>query len=77
MRATAIGLFRQSGKCAGNPRQISDIRPELVFRRPQQNSAQNANEISTFSSELVFRQIPGKLIQRCRHAQRFSRRIRL
>jgi hypothetical protein len=77
MPATATGLFRHAGKCAGNPRQISYIGPELVFRRPQQNSAQNSNEISTFGSELVFRQIPGKLIQRRRHTQRYSRRIRL
>jgi hypothetical protein len=77
MPALATGLFRRSGKCAGNPPRISYIRPQLVFRGTDQNAAQNANEISTFTSELVFRQIPGKLIQRRWYAQRFSRRIRL
>jgi hypothetical protein len=77
MPAIATGVFRPAGKCAGNPRRISYIRPELVFRRAQQNCAQNPNEMSTFSSELVFRHIPGQLIQRRSHAHRFSRRIRL
>jgi hypothetical protein len=75
MPEAGTGLFRQSGKCAGNPRRISYIRPELVFRGPKQESAHNANEISTFRSELVFRQIPGKLVQRRRHAQQFGGRI--
>ena len=51
------------------------MRPELVFRGPEEESAHNANEISTFGSELVFRQIPGKLVQRRRQAQRFGGRI--
>jgi len=71
MHNSTTGLFRQSGKCAGNPRRISYIRPELIFRRPQQKSAHNANEISTFGSKLLFRQIPGNLIQRHRHSQWF------
>src|SRR3954471_9835652 len=77
MPAIASGLFRRSGKCAGNPPRISYIRPELVFRRSQQKSAHNPNEISTFGSELVFCQIPGNLIQRRSHSQRFRHRIPL
>lgn len=75
MPEAGTGLFRRSGKCARNPRRISYIRPELVFRGPKKKSAHNPNEISTFGSELVFRQIPGKLVQRRRHAQRFGGRI--
>ena len=76
MAETGIGLFRRRGKCAGNPRRISYIRPELVFPGAQQKSAQNANEISALRSELVFRQIPGELVQRRWHSQRFGGRIR-
>jgi hypothetical protein len=72
MPEAGTGLFRRSGKCAGNHRRISYIRPELVFRGSEEKSAHNANEISTFGSELVFRQIPGKLVQRHPHAQRLG-----
>ena len=75
MAEVATGLFRRNGKCAGKPHRMSDIRPELVFRGTQEDSAQNPNEISALTPELVFRQIPGKLVQRRRHAQRFGRRI--
>jgi hypothetical protein len=75
MAETGTGLFRRRGKCAGNPRRISCIRPELVFRGAQEKSAENANEISALRSELVFRQIPGELVQRHRHSQRFGGRI--
>ena len=75
MAETRTGLFRRNGKCTGKPHRMSYIRPELVFRGTEEDSAQNPNEISAFSPELVFRQIPGKLVQRRRHAQRFGRRI--
>jgi hypothetical protein len=54
---------------------MSYIRPELVFRGTQEDSAENPNEIGAFSPELVFCHIPGKLVQGRRHAQRFGRRI--
>ena len=75
MAEVATGLFRRNGKCAGKPHRMSDIRPELVFRGTQEDSTQNHNEIGAFSPELIFRQIPGKLVQRRRHSQRFGRRI--
>ena len=73
MGEAASGLFRQAGKCAGNPRRIRHIGAELVFRRPQQKCAHNPNEISSLWAELVFREIPGKLVQRGRHPQRLRR----
>jgi hypothetical protein len=54
---------------------MSYIRPELVFRGTQEDSTQNANEIGAFSPELVFRQIPGELVQRHPHSQRFRCRL--
>ena len=75
MPEAGTGLFRPSGKCAGNLPEISYIHAELVFRGAEEESAHNTNEISTFGSELVFRQIPGKLVQRRWQAQRFGRRI--
>ena len=75
MPEAGTGLFRRSGKCARNPRGISYIRAELVFRSAEEKSAHNPNEISAFSPELVFRQIPGKLVQRRWQAQRFGGRI--
>jgi hypothetical protein len=75
MAESTTGLFRRPGKCTPNPPGISDIRPELVFRRPQQNSAQNTNEISALRAELVFRDVPGELLQRRRDTQRFGGRI--
>ena len=75
MREAGTGPFRRSGKCAENLRGISYIRAELVFRGAEEKSAHNPNEISAFSPKLVFRQIPGKLVQRRRQAQRFGGRI--
>lgn len=75
MPEPATSLFRRGGKCARNHRGISNIHPELVFRGPQEKSAENRNEISSLGAELVFCQIPGQLVQRRRHAQRFDRRI--
>jgi hypothetical protein len=43
----------------------------LVFREPYQQCAGQCNEISALGAELVFREVPGKLVQRRRHAQRF------
>ena len=42
---------------------ISKIRLELVFRRAEEECAQNCNEISALAFELVFREIPGKSVQ--------------
>src|SRR4051794_41880837 len=64
MRRLGSGLFRLGGKCAGKPRAINGIRPELVFRRAQEKCAQNPNKISALASELVFREVPGKSVQR-------------
>ena len=77
MAETGTGLFRRKGKCAGTPRRISYIRTELVFRGAHEKCSHNGNEVSALSSELVFRQIPGKLVQRRGHSQRFRRRIGL
>ena len=67
------GLSRQKGKCVGKSRQINPISLELVFRGPNEECSHNPNEISSLGSELIFRQIPGKLVQGCRHAQWFWR----
>ena len=75
MSELRTGLLRRNRKCAGKSRRLSNIRPQLVFRRAHEKSAQNANEISALSSELVFRQIPGQLVQRDGQAQRLRRRI--
>ena len=72
MRRRGSGLFRRVGKCAGKPRAINWIRPELVFRRAQQKCAQNPNKISALASELVFRKVPGKSVQRRWRAERFG-----
>jgi hypothetical protein len=66
------GLFRVAGKCAGKPRKIKWIRLELIFRRTEEECAQNANEVSALASELVFREIPGKSVQRRWGAERFG-----
>ncbi len=58
MRRQRSGLFRLGGKCVGKPRVIHQIRPELVFRRPQEECAQNPNKISALPPELVFREVP-------------------
>jgi hypothetical protein len=52
---------------------MNHIRPELVFRGPEQKCAHNPNEISPFRPELVFRDVPGKFTQRHRQTQRFRR----
>ncbi len=49
------------------------IRPELVFREPDQECRQNRNEISALGSELVFRELPGKLVQWGGYAQHLRR----
>ena len=72
MAQTGSGLFRQCGKCARNPRRISCITQQLVFRGPEEKSAQNPKQISALCAELVFRQIPWDLVQRRRHPQRFG-----
>jgi hypothetical protein len=77
MAEAGTGLFRRKGKCTGKPRRVSDIRAELVFRGAEEKCSQNPNEISALHSELVFRQIPGKLVQRRGHSQRFRHRIGL
>ena len=59
MAQARTGLLRQPGKCAGKPRGISTIRPELVFREPDQKCCQNRNEISALGPELVFRELQG------------------
>jgi hypothetical protein len=76
MLETGTGLSYGNGKCAGNPCRINEIRPDLVFCVPDQECSHNANEISALRSELVFRDVPGKLVQRSWHSQRF-RRFRL
>src|SRR3954469_6016110 len=70
MRRLGSGLFRLGGKCAGKPRAINGIRPELVFRPAQEKCAQNPNKISALASELVFREVPGKSVQRRWRADR-------
>ena len=77
MAEAGSGLFRRMGKCAGKPRGINQIGPELVFRGTQQKCTHNPNEISSFASELVFRQVPGKFVQRRGYAERFGRWRRL
>ena len=77
MPETGTGLFRRKGKCAGKSRQIIPIRPELVFRGAEEKCSHNGNEVSALRSKLVFRQIPGKLVQRRGHSQRFRRRMGL
>ena len=67
------GLLRRQGKCAGKPSRINGIRPELVFREPDQECRQNRNEISALESELVFRELPGKLVQWRGYPQHFRR----
>lgn len=75
MAQARTGLLRRKGKCAGKPRRINKIRLELVFRGPEQECSHNAHQISALASELVFRDVPGKLVQRNRHSQRFRRRV--
>jgi hypothetical protein len=72
MHRRGSGLFRRGGKCAGKPHVINQIRPELVFRCPQEKCAQNPNKISALPSELVFREVPRKSVQRWRRADRFG-----
>src|SRR3954447_1731166 len=72
MRRLGSGLFRLGGECAGKPRAINGIRPELVFRRAQEKCAQNPNKVSALASELVFREVPGKSVQRRGRADRFG-----
>ena len=72
MRECGTGLSRGQGKCAGNTRGVSEIRADLVFRGTHHQCAHNANEISAVQAELVFRDVPGELVQRRRHAQRFG-----
>jgi len=75
MAQARTGLLRRPGKCAGKSRGISTIRPELVFREPDQECCQNGNEISAMGSELVFRELPGKLVQGGRHPQHLRWRL--
>jgi len=72
MRRRGSGLFRSWAKWAGKPLWISKIRLELVFRRAEEECAQNCNEISALAFELVFREIPGKSVQRRGRADRFG-----
>jgi hypothetical protein len=72
MRGFRTGLFRRRGKCAGKPFQISEIRPQLVFRDLDEKYAHKRNEISALALELVFRHVPGKLVQRWGRAERFG-----
>jgi hypothetical protein len=72
MRRRGSGLFRGGGKCAGKPCAINRIRLALVFRGAEEECTQNPNEISALTSELVFREVPGKLVQRRRGADRFG-----
>lgn len=61
------------GKCSGNSPGISPLRADLVFRGAHQECTHNAKKISGFAADLVFRQVPGKSVQRGRHAQGFRR----
>ena len=72
MRRRRSGLFRLGGKCAGKLLAINPIRLELVFRRPQEQCAQNPNKISALASELVFREVPRKSVQRRWRADRLD-----
>jgi len=71
MREGGTGLLRKRGKCAENCFGISEIRADLVFRGANDQCSHNANEISALRAELVFRDVPGKLVERRGHAQRF------
>ena len=73
MAQARTGLLPRHGKCAGKSRGINAIRPELVFREPDQECRQNRNEISALESELVFRELPGKLLQWRGYPQHFRR----
>src|ERR1700689_575049 len=73
MAEARTGLLPRHGKCAGKSRGINAIRPDLVFREPDQESRQNRNEISALESELVFRELPGKLLQWRGYPQHFRR----
>lgn len=66
-------LLAETGKCPSKARTFQHIRPELVFRGPNQKCSQNANEISALRPELVFREVPGKLVQGRWQPQRFWR----
>ncbi len=76
MREAGTGLLRKWRKCAWNSRGISEIRAHLVFRGANDQCSHNANEISAMRAELVFREVPGKVVEWCRHSQRF-RSLRL
>jgi len=71
MREAGTGLLRKRGKCAGNCFGIREIRADLVFRGADDQCSHNTNEISALRAELVFRDLPGKLVERWGHAQRF------
>ena len=72
MREVGTGLLRRRGKCAGNSRGISEIGANLVFRSAKDQCSHNTNKISTLRAELVFREVPGKLVERRGHSQRFG-----
>jgi hypothetical protein len=72
MRGFRTGLFRRGGKCAGKPLQISEIRPQLVFRDLDEKYTHKRNEISALAGELVFRHVPGKLVQGRRGSDGFG-----
>ena len=57
----------------GNSCGISSVGAQLVFRAAHQDGSHNPKKISPLPPELVFRQIPRKLPQRRRQAQRLHR----
>ena len=69
MAPPASGLLRGERKWIANPRGISSIGAQLVFRGAHQECSHNPKEISALRPELVFGQIPRKLLQRRRQAQ--------
>ncbi len=77
MAEAGTGLSQRWGKCAGRSLRINHIRPELVFRGPDDQGPHNPNEISPLGSELVFRELPGELVQRRGHPPSFWRGLGL